>query len=129
MKRIFSLLPLLIATLGACFLTPQLVLGQTDSSSQGVGNAPHYPSGTRVYPNGRISTPNGNVVLPSTTINNGNGSTTYYYQNGTRITIPNKTINPNGTFLAPRGLNGGLRTSPNDTFSRPGRLNGGFRNP
>ncbi|MBD2773891.1 hypothetical protein [Iningainema tapete] len=98
-----------VAALGISYFTPQIVWAQnnTNSSPRGVGSVTNYPSGTRIYQNGRISTPQGDVY-PTNTINNGNGVTTYYYQDGTRITTKSNTVSPSGTFLQP-GVNGGLK--------------------
>ncbi|MDF5712692.1 MAG: hypothetical protein PUP93_02100 [Rhizonema sp. NSF051] len=75
---------------------------------RGIGNLPNYQYGTRIYDNGRISVPNGSVVYPATTIDHGNGYTTYYYQDGTHITTNRNTVNPGGTFLTPGSVNGGV---------------------
>ncbi len=90
--------------------TQSMVIAQitpSGNANQGVGNSLDYPSGTRIYNNGSINTPNGRVIYPSVTIKNGNGSNTYYYSNGTRITTDKNTVNPSGTFLI-QGINGGL---------------------
>lgn len=80
----------------------------SSNASQGTGNLLNYPSGTRIYSNGSISIPNQKVIYPSVTINNGDGSSSYYYPNGTRITTEKKnTISPSGTFII-QGVNGGL---------------------
>lgn len=83
----------------------------TNSSGQqqnGSGNWLNYPYGTRVYRNGTISSPTSRPVTPSVAIPRGNGSTTYYYPDGTQITIEQNRISPNGTSLSP-GINGGIR--------------------
>ncbi|BDA69919.1 hypothetical protein RIVM261_068410 [Rivularia sp. IAM M-261] len=72
----------------------------------GSGNSLNYPTGTRILPNGTISAPNG-ITYPSVTVPRGNGATTYYYPNGTNITIQGNQTNPTGTYLRP-GANGGL---------------------
>jgi hypothetical protein len=78
------------------------------NASQGTGNLLNYPSGTRIYNNGSINLGNQKMIYPSVTINHGNGSSTYYYPNGTRITTDkNNTVSPSGTFLI-QGINGGL---------------------
>jgi hypothetical protein len=51
------------------------------------GTSNPYPYGSRIDETGRISTPRGQVVYPGVRINNGDGSTTYYYNDGTSITI------------------------------------------
>lgn len=76
------------------------------SASNGMGNSLNYPTGTRILPNGTISAPNG-ITYPSVTVPRGDGTTTYYYPNGTNITIQSNQTNPTGTYLRP-GANGGL---------------------
>ena len=76
----------------------------------GSGNWLNYPYGTRLYPNGTISTPRSRAISPSVAVPRGNGSTTYYYPDGTQITVDTNTINPAGTTISP-GINGGLRDS------------------
>ncbi|MFB2837657.1 hypothetical protein [Floridanema evergladense] len=99
------------------------VKAQTSNSSNrqyGSGNWLNYPYGTRVYGNGMISTPNSGVISPNVAVPRSDGSTTYYYPNGTQITIDrnNNNINPAGTPLYP-GVNGGIRdnrlTNPNNS--------------
>jgi hypothetical protein len=58
-----------------------------------------YPYGLRISGSGFISTPRGEVTLPSVRINNGNGSTTYYYPNGSSVTIDGSKVPPTGTLL------------------------------
>jgi hypothetical protein len=82
----------------------------TSGGARSTGNWINYPSGTRLEHNGTIYTPNGRMVLPATTVNHGDGTTTYYYPDGTRITTNNNTVSPSGTYLTPGTLNGGLRT-------------------
>ena len=72
----------------------------------GIGNSLNYPTGTRVYSNGTISAPSG-ITYPSVTVPRGDGTTTYYYPNGTNITIQSNQNNPTGTYIYP-GANGGL---------------------
>lgn len=86
--------------------------------SGGTGNSLNYPVGTRIYQGGIIVPPRGRAQFPNNTIRHGDGSTTFYYPNGTRVTTRKDTIAPSGTFLSP-GVNGGLR---NDNLNRP-RLN------
>ncbi|GAB1542344.1 hypothetical protein NUACC21_50180 [Scytonema sp. NUACC21] len=119
-----------MAVLGVSSFTHQLAWAQSNRSSypsQGTGNYLNYPSGTRVYPNGRITTPTGGTIYPSNTIDNGNGSKTYYYQNGTRVIIRKETVNNGGAFLSPNSSNGGLPTSPNQTLPAPGNFNRGLK--
>lgn len=113
--KVFKLLIAGVAVLSS--LTPQLAWAQSDLNSygsQGTGNFLNYPPGTRVAPNnGRITTPTNDTLYPSNTIDNGNGTKTYYYRNGTRVIIKNDKINPGGAYLSPNSTNGGLRTNPN----------------
>lgn len=118
--KVFKLLILALTTLGVSFLTPSAAKAQSNStSSPGVGNIPYYPYGTRVYQNGVINTPDGSTISPATTINNGDGSTTYYYQNGTRVNIPTDRVRPNGAVLTPGSLNGGLNRVPENPNRGP----------
>ncbi|MEC4814117.1 MAG: hypothetical protein SAK29_12710 [Scytonema sp. PMC 1069.18] len=115
---------LTVVALGASSLTPPMVWAQNNSASNGVGNFLKYPAGTRIYENGRISTPGGSIH-PSTTINNGNGFTTYYYPNGTQVKVRNSKIGPGGTNLRPGSFNGGLPTtiSPAEKLRTPRGFN------
>lgn len=106
---------LVISSLSVLFVaaTSAIVSAQTSvpnsalpGAVRGTGSLPSYQYGTRIYDLGRISTPNGSVIYPATTIDHGNGYTTYYYQNGTQITTNRNTVNPGGTFLTPGSLNG-----------------------
>ncbi|KYC35054.1 hypothetical protein WA1_09980 [Scytonema hofmannii PCC 7110] len=115
--KIFKLLITGVAVLGA--LTPQLAWAQNDPNSygsQGTGNFLSYPSGTRIAPNGRITTPNNGTLYPSNTIDNGNGTKTFYYRNGTRVILRKDKMKPGGAYLSPNSSNGGLRTTPNQIF-------------
>jgi hypothetical protein len=58
-----------------------------------------YPYGSRINESGRIATPRGEVVYPNVRINNGDGSTTYYYPNGSRVTIDKTKVPPIGSPL------------------------------
>jgi hypothetical protein len=127
--NVLKVLILTVAALGASSLTPQMAWAQNNSASNGVGNFLKYPVGTRVYENGRIRTPEGSIY-PSTTINNGNGFTTYYYPNGTQVKIRNSKIGPGGTNLRSGSFNGGLPTtiSPVEKLRTPAGFNSGRRN-
>jgi hypothetical protein len=104
-----------IAVFGS--LTPQQVWAQRDLDaygSQGTGNYLKYPSGTRISPNnGRITTPTNDTLYPSNTIDNGNGTKTFYYRNGTRVILKKDKKNTGNIYLNPNSTNGGLRTNPN----------------
>jgi hypothetical protein len=58
-----------------------------------------YPYGSRVRSSGSITTPQGEVIFPNVTIRNGDGSTTYYYPNGRRVTIDRTQVPATGEFL------------------------------
>ncbi|KAF3886360.1 MULTISPECIES: hypothetical protein [Nostocales] len=112
--KVFKFLITGVAVLGS--LTPQLAWAQRDLNSygsQGTGNYLRYPFGTRIAPNGRITTPNNGTLYPSNTIDNGNGTKTFYYRNGTRVILRKDKMKPGGVYLSPNSTNGGLRTTPN----------------
>lgn len=112
---------LILVLAATCGLSAVNVKAQTTNSSNqqqyGSGNLLNYPFGTRVYGNGVISTPKSGLIAPTVAVPRGDGSTTYYYRNGTQITIDRNTNNPTGTVLYP-GVNGGIRdnrlTNPNN---------------
>jgi len=58
-----------------------------------------YPYGSKVFDNGTISTPNNGPVYPSSTIRHGDGTTSYYYRDGSRITVDPTQISPSGTLI------------------------------
>ena len=64
-----------------------------------LGERGNYPYGSRLEQNGTISTPQGGTTVPNVTINRGDGSTSYYYRNGSRINIKRTTIPPTGTVI------------------------------
>jgi hypothetical protein len=107
----------LVALLLGTGVTTAAHAQSTRQPSSGVGNQLNYPPGSRVYPSGRISTPNG-IIAPSVAVPRGDGSTTYYYPNGTRIDVPNRGGNPLGTYLRPNTPNGGLRDSTRPNLYR-----------
>lgn len=55
-----------------------------------------YPQGSRINSNGIISTPRGQRTIPSVRVKHGDGSTSYYYRDGSRITIDDTSIPPTG---------------------------------
>ncbi|WP_017314362.1 hypothetical protein [Mastigocladopsis repens] len=121
-EKVFKLLIVGVTVLGVSFLMPQGAEAQSSStSSPSGGNILNYPSGTRIYPNGVIDPPRRRAIYPATTVKNGDGSTTYYYRNGTRMTTDSNTVSPGGTFLKSGSPNGGLRPTP-------GRSNRGVNN-
>jgi hypothetical protein len=102
----------------------------------GTGTWLNYPSGTRIYQNGAIVVPRAGVIIyPNNTIRHGDGSTTFYYSNGTHINVIENTISPSGTTLVQQ-TNGGLGDStfaplnnPNNTLNYPpNRLNNNLNN-
>jgi len=98
-------------------------------SSRGVGNQINYPPGTQIYPNGAIQTPNGTVIYPSVTVPEGDGSTTYYYRDGTRINAGRGAFNSSGTYLIPGTVNGGVGNQPNTNSTRSFFIPGGLGKP
>ncbi len=58
-----------------------------------------YPQGSRINGNGIISTPRGQRTVPSVSIKHGDGSTSYYYRDGSRITIDATTVPATGKPL------------------------------
>ncbi|GEM_PF-4636506 len=58
-----------------------------------------YPYGSQLYSNGTVQTSNGRVVPPSATVNHGDGTTSYYYSNGSRIDTYNNSIPPTGIYM------------------------------
>lgn len=58
-----------------------------------------YPQGSRINSNGIISAPTGQRAIPSVRVKHGDGSTSYYYRDGSRITIDATTIPPTGKPL------------------------------
>jgi hypothetical protein len=99
------------------------VNAQTTSQNttvRGTGTYLNYPSGTQIYTNGGISVPNqSTIIYPATTINNSDGSKTYYYSNGTQVNAKTNSINPSGTYLLPgsSNLNNPYRL-PNPNYGR-----------
>ncbi len=104
------LLGAVISVLSVGNVNAQTTTNASDRQQNGMGNWLNYPSGTRLYRNGTISSPNSGLISPTVAVPRGDGSTTYYYPNGTRITIDKNTMNPAGTTLYP-GVNGGIRDS------------------
>lgn len=79
--------------------------GNNSQNVQPIGGNATYPYGSRISPNGRISSPRGNITVPSVTINHGNGSTSYYYRDGSRITVEPKKIPSTGTLIRGNRVN------------------------
>lgn len=63
------------------------------------GTSSSYPYGSQLNELGWISTPGGRMIYPSVGTNNGDGSTTYYYPNGARITIDKTKLPASGAVL------------------------------
>ncbi len=76
---------------------PVIRVNQGMQSPYGTTNS--YPYGSRIRESGTITTPRGQVISPNVGIRNGDGSTTYYYQNGTSITIDKTKLPATGGFL------------------------------
>lgn len=55
-----------------------------------------YPYGSRIDSSGVISTPRSGNTIPTVRVNHGDGSTSYYYRDGSRITIDRNSIPPIG---------------------------------
>ncbi len=72
------------------------------------------PATGRLYPGGRIDTPSSSMQ-PSVTVPYSNGRTTYYYPDGTSITVEQEDVSPYGTFVRPGAYNGGLREDQYDS--------------
>ena len=66
------------------------------SKGNGISGVVNYPYGSRVNTAGVVTTPNGTVLPPSVTVNNGDGSVTYYYRDGSRINTNGTTVRPTG---------------------------------
>ncbi|UBF23634.1 hypothetical protein K9N68_17820 [Kovacikia minuta CCNUW1] len=99
----------------------------TPQPPRGTGNYLRYPPGTQIYQNGAIVTPDGLVTYPNGAMPGREGSTTYYYPNGTRITIKKRIFNhTSGLYLTPGTVNGGVRSNANSnstgSFFVPGGL-------
>lgn len=71
----------------------------TTQNGRLIGGNDTYPQGSRIHTNGMISTPRGNRISPSVTIKNGDGSTSYYYRDGSRITVDSSKVAPTGTLI------------------------------
>jgi hypothetical protein len=63
------------------------------------GTGLSYPYGSRIGSSGAITSPQGQLTYPTVQINHGNGSTTYYYPNGTRITVDRTKLPATGGVL------------------------------
>lgn len=64
-----------------------------------VGRNGNYNYGARLEQNGTISTPQGGTTIPNATINRGDGSTSYYYPDGSRIDVNNNSVPASGKLL------------------------------
>lgn len=104
----------LVGTAGAAMAqTPSLPIPTQNGSGDLLNR---YPAGTQVYPRGIITSPGGSTVFPSVTVPRGDGTTTFYYPDGTRLTTGTRSISPSGTYISPSGANGGVRIP---TLPRP----------
>ena len=70
-----------------------------DNPPNNIGGVVSYPPGSLVYPNGTVQIFNGQMVPPAATVNHGDGTTSYYYPNGSRIDTYRHTIPPTGTYI------------------------------
>lgn len=61
-----------------------------------VGGSISYPRGSRINANGIISTLKGEKTIPTNSAKRSDGSTSYYYRDGSRINIRRDTIPPTG---------------------------------
>src|SRR6476469_7465151 len=68
----------------------------------------NYPNSARIYSNGAIRSPQGQVASPAATVKHGDGSTSFYYPDGTRIRVEEKTIRPVGTPIRSGVINQGI---------------------
>ncbi len=82
---------------------------QNSANSGGNGSLSNYPYGSKFYQSGTIITPSGQRIVPTVTVPRGDGSTTYYYSDGSSITVNRKVVQPTGSILTPGSLNGGIR--------------------
>lgn len=64
-----------------------------------LGERGNYPYGSRLEQNGTISTPQGGTAVPNVTINRGDGSTSYYYPDGSRVDVNNNSVPASGKLL------------------------------
>lgn len=71
-------------------------INQNETRIRGINN---YPFGSRINADGIISTPRGERTIPSVSIKRGDGSTSYYYRDGSRINVERNTIPPTGTRI------------------------------
>ncbi|MBW4488800.1 MAG: hypothetical protein KME12_13520 [Trichocoleus desertorum ATA4-8-CV12] len=76
-------------------------------------NQLNYPNSSRIYSNGAIRSTRGQVASPAATIKHGDGSTSFYYRDGTRITVDKTTISPVGTPLRSGEINQGINQGVN----------------
>ena len=70
----------------------------TNQNGRLIGGNDTYPRGSRISSNGIISNLRGQRTIPSVSIKHGDGSTSYYYRNGSRITI-DTAVPPTGTLI------------------------------
>ena len=81
-------------------ITPRLgEFNPAGSATHNISGVVAYPYGSRVFNDGTVQIPNSQVVAPATTINHGNGSTTYYYPDGSHIDTNGSAIPAFGTPL------------------------------
>lgn len=82
---------------GSTYELPRLTPGMSNingtTTDNGITTGPY---GSRLNANGTISTSSGQLSLPSATVTHSNGSTTYYYSNGSSVTVDKTKIPPTG---------------------------------
>lgn len=71
--------------------------GGTIENGKIIGGSVSYPRGSRINPDGIISTLKGERTIPTNSAKRGDGSTSYYYRDGSHINIKRNTIPPTGT--------------------------------
>lgn len=98
-----------------------------DRLPESTSNWLNYPYGTRIYSDGAVQTPRGDRLPPAAVIPHGDGSVTYYYSNGTHITVNENEVSPLGTPLRTGSVNGGL--NQRNGGLNQGSLNRGLNSP
>lgn len=77
---------------------PSRSINQNGKFVGGNGDVRH-PSGARLNSDGSISTPTGDRTSPSVTIKHGDGSASYYYRDGSRITVEQPNVPSTGKLI------------------------------
>lgn len=79
-------------------IKPSRSINQNGKLVGGNGNVRH-PSGARINSDGSVSTPTGDRTSPSVTIKHGDGSASYYYRDGSRITVEPPNVPSTGKLI------------------------------